>query len=54
VTITRQGEPVAGLVPAGPPTRAEASDVIAALKALRAGNRLDGLDPLALIREGRR
>jgi prevent-host-death family protein len=54
VTITREGEPVARLVPAAPPVRADAQAVIAALKAFRAGNRLDGLDALALIREGRR
>jgi prevent-host-death family protein len=54
VTITRQGQPVARLVPAAAPARAEVQVVIAALKAFRAGNKLDGLDALSLIREGRR
>jgi prevent-host-death family protein len=54
VTITRQGAPVARLVPAGAASPVAGPAVVAAIKAFRAGNRLDGLDALALIREGRR
>ena len=44
VLITRRGLPVARLVPATQAQREETESVIGALRALRAGMKLDGLD----------
>ena len=54
VLITRRGLPVARLVPAGQAERARIQSVIAELRALRAGIKLDGLDWRELRDEGRR
>lgn len=53
ITITKHGRPVAVLVP---PTLADARDVdaiVARLRELRRGNRLNGLSIRELIDEGR-
>jgi prevent-host-death family protein len=55
ITITRRGEPVARLVPAGPvEDRDRAQAAIAALRRARKGARLSGLSVGELRGEGRR
>jgi prevent-host-death family protein len=53
ITITRHGHPVARLVPARPQRR-RTSDVIAAIRAARAGVTLGDLTVRELIEGGRR
>ena len=53
VSITRRGRPVARIVPADPPAPARTDDTLGELRALRAGQRLDGIDWKALRDEGR-
>jgi prevent-host-death family protein len=54
ITITKHGRPVAMLVPPGALGPADASDLLARIRAFRKGNRLDGLTIRELIDEGRR
>lgn len=54
VTITKDGEPVARLVPASTAGREHVDDVIAKLKALRRGTTLEALSWKELRDEGRR
>ena len=54
VLITRRGQPVARLVPAGRAEQARTERAIEELRALRSGLRLDGLDWKELRDEGRR
>lgn len=54
ILITKRGQPVAMLVPPPAEQTRDVKDVIAQLKALRRGNRLDGIDIRTLIEEGRR
>ena len=54
ITITRRGAPVADLVPAARPRKQSVGEAIRSLRALRQGNRLDGLPIQELIEEGRR
>jgi prevent-host-death family protein len=54
VVITRHGKAVARLVPAARIDRERAQDVVAKLKALRAGSSLGGLSWKELRDEGRR
>ena len=53
ITITRRGKPVARLVPVDQDGE-DALRAVAELRALRGGNRLDGLDWKALRDAGRR
>lgn len=53
-TIEKHGVPVATLEPAGLSKRKPAGEVIAEIKRLRVGHRLDGLTIREMIREGRR
>ncbi len=52
--IEKHGVPVAILAPADSSRRKPAAEVIAELKRLRAGRRLDGLTIREMITEGRR
>jgi prevent-host-death family protein len=55
ILITRRGKPAALLGPAPLPAERDVKEVIAAMKALRRGNRLgQGLSGRDLINEGRR
>lgn len=54
ITITRRGQPIAELVPAGDAGKRLAAEVVADIKRVRAGMRLDGLSVRELIDEGRR
>jgi len=54
ITITRHGKPVALLVPADSVPRRPVADVIAEIRELRKGVRLNGLKIKDMIREGRR
>lgn len=55
VTITREGRPVACLVPLEPSSpREHVSEAVRALRKLRQGNRLGRLSFRDLIEEGRR
>ena len=54
IAITRHGVPVAMLVPALGRDARPVGEVIAALRALRRGNRLGGLSLRALRQKGRR
>ncbi len=54
VLITRRGLPVARLIPAGRVERARTAGAIEALRTLRSGLKLRGLDWKALRDEGRR
>lgn len=53
ILITRRGRPVAMLTPPSEPTR-NVREVVDQMKALRRGNRLDGVSVRTLIEEGRR
>ncbi|MDY0000369.1 MAG: type II toxin-antitoxin system prevent-host-death family antitoxin [Polyangia bacterium] len=53
ITITKHGVPVAVLVPAGPVPAEDRSEVIAELKAFRAGRRLEGESLREMIEAGR-
>jgi prevent-host-death family protein len=52
VTITRHGKPIARLVPVER-SRQDIEATIAAIRALRKGNKLDGITIKELIEEGR-
>lgn len=54
VTITRDGVPVARLVPIPVRDQAGIDEAVAELKTFAKGNRLDGLSIRDLINEGRR
>lgn len=54
ITITRHGVPVAVLVPVEPPRSMTVSQAIADIKALRVGQRLNGLSIRDLVDEGRK
>lgn len=54
IVIERHGVPVATLQPADSSRMEPVSDVIAELKRLRVGHRLDGLSIREMIEEGRR
>ncbi len=53
-TITRNGLPVALLIPAGSEQKPDVGEAIAAIKQLRRGRKLRGLSLRRMIREGRR
>jgi prevent-host-death family protein len=53
ITITRHGRPIAQLVPVGTPRR-NVEETIAAIRASRKGNRLEGVTIRELIDDGRR
>ena len=54
ITITKHGVPVAILVPAGPPGKRAASEVIEEIKRSRKGRKLRDVTIRQLIEEGRR
>ena len=54
ITITKHGKPVAVLAPADAQRTRPVSEVIAEIRELRKGARLDGLKIKDMIREGRR
>jgi prevent-host-death family protein len=54
VTITKQGQPVARLIPATPGNSADLKQVIEDLKEFRKGNRLNGLSIREMIEDGRK
>jgi prevent-host-death family protein len=54
ITITRNGKPLARLVPVNVIDRARIDQTIAKLKSLRTGCTLDGIDWQSLRDEGRR
>jgi len=54
VTITRQGVPVAELIPVPEPPKRTPAEAVAHLKELRKGVRLNGLTIRELIDEGRK
>jgi prevent-host-death family protein len=53
ITITRHGNPVAELVPAGKPIRLDRRQAIEAMKEFGKGRKLDGLSIREMIEEGR-
>lgn len=54
ITITKNGVPVAQLIPAPEVRQRSTREVIAALKEFRRGKTLDGVSVRELIEEGRR
>ena len=54
ILITRRGEPIAMLVPPPRESARDVQEVIEEMKALRRGNRLDGISIRELIEGGRR
>jgi prevent-host-death family protein len=54
ITITKQGVPIAQIVPVPDQSRGNLLQVIQELKAFRKGNPLNGLSVRAMIEEGRR
>ena len=54
ITVTKNGVPVAQLIPAPEVRQRSTREVIAALKEFRCGKTLDGVSVRELIEEGRR
>ena len=52
-TITRNGTPVALLIPAGGRVKLSTAEAVAAIRQLRLGRKLRGLSIREMIREGR-
>ena len=53
ITITRHGNPVAELIPAGKPAKLDRRQAIEAMKEFGKGRKLDGLSIREMIEEGR-
>lgn len=53
ITITRRGVPMATIIPVEAKSRRSASDLIAELREIRKGCRLNGLSIREMIEEGR-
>jgi prevent-host-death family protein len=53
ITITKHGRPVALMIPAGQPQKRPVADVIAEIREMRKGVRLNGLKIKDMISKGR-